>query len=216
MSNYLKFINIPESRARIVAAITSTQNRISLTDNMRAFFEGYPKKKLTAVFGSKLHEHLIENAPHLRVARVAYASEKTTQFMSRGQLSIFMYEDGPKPVPGSGMAPLRFTVQQNLDGTLDANAAFVTYEADVAQLAHLKGHLPHFARTALRFNEVLGKLREISQHAKPANSVFPSYPLSEIYHFYELGSPGVATADPAPVEVPGVTQPNPESDNAAQ
>lgn len=216
MSHYVRFINIPESRARIVAAINRTQARISLMDNLRAFLETLPRepvpkgsgaplgalqplKKLNAGIGGKLHEYFIATAPHLKVARVAYAAEKTTSFMARGQLSIFVYEDSASQPMAQG-----YMLQQNLDGSLDLNVTFVSYEVEVAQHAHLRAHLPQFARTAQRFNDALSKLRDVAKVAKPENSIHPSYPLSEIYHWYELSSPGIQAADPEPlIIVPG-------------
>lgn len=189
MSSDLRFIDIPKDRAKVVAAIAEQQKQLALYQFLRSYFEQLPARKMNATLATKLHAALVDQAPDLVVQRVLYVPRKG------------LYSEGIEAglvIYWHGMDERQYRVYQRFDYSFDLERMFSGDQQYTASIDHLTAVLAKFAYHAKKYNEALRVLVECSKIAQAEGAIFPSYPLSEMFGYYQLNRPNM----PRAVDVP--------------
>ncbi len=173
----------------MVAAIAEQQKQLALFQFLRSYFEQLPARKMNATIATKLHAALVDQAPDLVIQRVSYEPKKNPVSMwAEAELTVFWH----------GMESRHYRVYQKPDYSFDLDRMFSGDQQYTASIAHLSAVLTKFAYHAKKYNAALSVLVEASKIAQAEGSIFPSYPLSEMFGYYQLNRPNM----PRAVDVP--------------
>lgn len=155
-------------------AKASALHKLSIA--MRAYMEALNKKprKPTSRMKAHLQEFLYSFLGE--PINLFYDSEKTWNDKCRVKITIRNYVD----------EEIRYQLEFNEQYVIDVEQSMMGHALWGETVNGLTERLEALPQKVAEFNTALATLTAISQFAKPATSIFPLYPLSQHFHWYEL------------------------------
>lgn len=179
MSKAFTAIDIPEARKNILKSISEYRRHQLLADVLEPFLIALNGKKVDKRVAEKLHKHLVEVAPDLKVYAVYIQTSKGIMGSPQFRLEIRMYE-----MPQDHYS---WNVLSKDDGSWDVEHAMVSDRVWGKQADFLQERLEgNFNYAANKFNALLEQMQALAKATVMPGTYFPVHPLSEYFCYYKL------------------------------